>query len=172
MTRTLPSILITGTPGCGKTTLSSKIATLYPEFQHIDVSQLVKEKELHDGLDKEFDSLLFDEDKVIDELESVVPNGGCIVDFHSCDFFPETWFDLVIVLRSDNTVLYDRLAKRNYSVKKITENIECEIMQVVLDEAMDAYAKEMVVELNNNTTEDMDSNVDRIMEWIKAFQSK
>ena len=38
--------------------------------------------------------------------------GGNIVDFHSCDFFPERWFDLVIVLQTDNTILYDRLEKR------------------------------------------------------------
>jgi adenylate kinase len=39
-------------------------------------------------------------------------NGGVLVDFHSVGFFPERWFDLVIVLRTDNTVLFDRLAKR------------------------------------------------------------
>jgi adenylate kinase len=38
--------------------------------------------------------------------------GGNIVDYHSCDFFPERWFDLVIVLQTDNTILYDRLEKR------------------------------------------------------------
>lgn len=44
-----------------------------------------------------------------DELEDQMSAGGNIVDFHSCDFFPERWFDLVIVLRVDNTVLFDRL---------------------------------------------------------------
>jgi adenylate kinase len=39
-------------------------------------------------------------------------NGGCIIDFHSCDFFPERWFDLVVVLRTDNDVLFGRLEKR------------------------------------------------------------
>ncbi len=38
--------------------------------------------------------------------------GGVIVDFHSCDFFPERWFDLVVVLRVDNSVLYPRLENR------------------------------------------------------------
>lgn len=38
--------------------------------------------------------------------------GGNIVDFHSCDFFPERWFDLVVVLLTDNTVLYPRLEAR------------------------------------------------------------
>jgi broad-specificity NMP kinase len=38
--------------------------------------------------------------------------GGMVVDYHGCDFFPERWFDLVIVLRSDNTTLYSRLENR------------------------------------------------------------
>ena len=79
-------------------------------------------------------------------------HGGNIIDFHSCDFFPERWFDLVLVLRADNTVLYDRLvciclpchvvhlllmhqAKRGYAQTKLQENVQCEIMQVVLEEA-------------------------------------
>lgn len=38
--------------------------------------------------------------------------GGKIVDFHTCEVFPERWFDLVIVLRADNSVLYGRLEQR------------------------------------------------------------
>ena len=49
--------------------------------------------------------------------------GGNIVDSHSIDYFPERWFDLVLVLRTNNTVLFDRLTKRGYSQKKVTENI-------------------------------------------------
>ncbi len=40
------------------------------------------------------------------------PAGGCVVDYHGSDFFPERWFDLIVVLRTDNTVLYDRLLQR------------------------------------------------------------
>ena len=49
------------------------------------------------------------------------------------------WFDLVVVLTCDNTVLYDRLQARNYRDNKIQENVECEIMQVVLEEARESY---------------------------------
>jgi adenylate kinase len=35
-----------------------------------------------------------------------------VVDFHGSEMFPERWFDLVVVLRTDNDVLYDRLEKR------------------------------------------------------------
>ena len=39
--------------------------------------------------------------------------GGKILDTHMCvDYFPERWFDLVVVLRSSTNVLFDRLQKR------------------------------------------------------------
>ena len=50
--------------------------------------------------------------QVIDELEEAMGEGGNIVDYHGCDFFPERWFDIVFVLRTDNTVLYERLEQR------------------------------------------------------------
>lgn len=50
--------------------------------------------------------------QVCDELEGMMEGGGNIVDHHGCDFFPEHWFDRVVVLQTDNTVLYDRLNKR------------------------------------------------------------
>ena len=49
------------------------------------------------------------------------------------------WFDLVVVLTCDNTILYDRLASRNYKDNKIQENVQCEIMHVVLEEARESY---------------------------------
>ena len=49
------------------------------------------------------------------------------------------WFDLIVVLTCDNTILYDRLIARNYKLNKIQENVQCEIMKIVLDEAFDNY---------------------------------
>ena len=36
----------------------------------------------------------------------------------------------VVVLTSDNTILFDRLVKRGYKTNKVQENVECEIMRV------------------------------------------
>ena len=58
---------------------------------------------------------------------------------------------------------------RNYSVKKITENNEAEIMEVIAQEARDSYAPEIVVELKSECTGDLESNVARIVEWIHAW---
>ena len=48
----------------------------------------------------------------MDTLEDAMNTGGNIVDYHGCDFFPERWFDIVFVLRTDNGLLYKRLEER------------------------------------------------------------
>ena len=50
--------------------------------------------------------------QVCDELEDMMEEGGVIVDYHGYDFFPERCFDRVVVLQTDNSILYDRLSKR------------------------------------------------------------
>jgi adenylate kinase len=54
-------------------------------------------------------------------------------------------------------------------LKKIQENNEAEIMSVVLEEAREAYAEEIVVALNSENTTDLESNVSRIVQWIEAW---
>ena len=73
---------------------------------------------------------------------------------------------MVLVLRTDNTVLYDRLEKRGYSAKKVQENVTCEIMQVVEDEARESYQEEIVKILKSDSVEDMDANIDNLCDWI------
>ena len=73
---------------------------------------MVKDKQLYESYDEEYKSYVIDEDKVCDELEPIMQQKGVIVDYHGSDFFPERWFDLVVVLRTDNTILYDRLKAR------------------------------------------------------------
>ncbi len=63
---------------------------------------------MHSGHDTDFDCFILDEDKIVDYMEDMMSrspedddgdggrSGGVIVDFHTCDFFPERWFDLVI----------------------------------------------------------------------------
>ncbi|ORX60880.1 P-loop containing nucleoside triphosphate hydrolase protein [Piromyces finnis] len=168
--RKLPNILITGTPGTGKTTTSELLA-IATGLNNINVGTIVKEKECHEGVDKEFDAFILDEDKLVDEMEEMMSAGGNIVDFHSCDFFPERWFDLIVVLRTYNEILYPRLESRGYKQHKIEENVEAEIMQVVLEEARESYKPEIVIELMSNTVEEMESNVNRIEEWVENYKA-
>ncbi|KAI0348653.1 P-loop containing nucleoside triphosphate hydrolase protein [Trametopsis cervina] len=165
-----PVIVITGTPGTGKTTHAQMLAEESPiPLKHINVGDLVKEKTLYEEYDEEWQSYTVDEDKLLDELEPLALEGGIILDWHTCEIFPERWPDLVVVLRCDHTKLWERLEKRNYPLKKIQENNEAEIMEVVLDEARSSYPAEVVVELKSEGTEDLEANVARIIEWIQAW---
>ena len=131
--KTLPCIVITGTPGTGKTTHAQLLAAESPvPLKHINVGDLVKEKELYEEYDEEWQSYTVDEDKVrtfgdttlafagvdvhtlklLDELEPLASAGGVILDWHTCEIFPERWADLVVVLRCDHTKLWERLEKR------------------------------------------------------------
>lgn len=122
----------------------------------------------------------------MDELELVIADGNVILDWHTCDIFPERWPDLVVVLTCNHTQLWDRLEKRfvfveipiahsesaprGYPLKKIRENNEAEIMQVVLEEARSSYPPEIIVELKSESMEDLESNVSRIVAWISAWR--
>ncbi|RYP19716.1 hypothetical protein DL767_009598 [Monosporascus sp. MG133] len=173
--RTSPNIIITGTPGVGKTTHCEVLAER-TGLRHLSVNQIVKEKGCHEGWDEEFMSWIVDEDKLLDEIEPEALAGGCIIDWHACDLFPESWIDLVVVLRVDSTTLYDRLTARRahparkYPEAKLQENLDSEIMQVLLQEARDSYDAEIVVELSSNDTDEMESNVDRIESWVRQWK--
>jgi len=63
--RSAPVIIITGTPGTGKSIHAQLLAEESPILlQHINVGELVKEKGLHEGFDAEWQAYTVDEDKV------------------------------------------------------------------------------------------------------------
>ncbi|KAI9173336.1 factor activating pos9 [Blastocladiella emersonii ATCC 22665] len=166
--RRLPNILVTGTPGTGKTTTSELLA-MATSLTHINIGDLVREKSLHEGWDPEYECHIVDEDKLCDELEDIMTAGGNIVDFHTVDFFPERWFDLIVVLRTDNGELFRRLEARKYNQKKLEENVTAEIMQVILEDARGSYKEDIVVELQSNTVDEMESNVEQLSSWAEEW---
>ena len=63
MSRSQPNIIITGTPGVGKTSHCELLAA-NTGLKHLSINQVVKDRSCHDGWDAEFKSWIVDEDKV------------------------------------------------------------------------------------------------------------
>jgi len=169
----LPNILITGTPGTGKSSLADSVAKKLG-FKYLNIGDIIKENKFFSEYDAEFDTHILDEDsedQLLDYLEPIVKEGGCVVDYHSSGIFGESWFEIVLVLRAQTEILFDRLTQRGYSEKKRTENMECEIMEVVLEEARESYDPEMVHEVPSNSLEDLDQNVARMEAWLQAWRT-
>eukprot|EP00922_Rhytidocystis_sp_ex-Travisia-forbesii_P064289 GHVS01095553.1.p1 GENE.GHVS01095553.1~~GHVS01095553.1.p1 ORF type:complete len:204 (+),score=48.19 GHVS01095553.1:242-853(+) len=173
-----PNILVSGTPGVGKTTLCEELCSVMsPSLYHLEVGELIQQDQLYSEWDEELSCSVFDENRVLEKLEEKmeggekVGEGGILVDFHSCWFFPPDWFDLVVVLRNETAVLYERLENKLYRENKITQNIECEIFQVVYDEAMEQFPEDLIVQFNNNTLEELQANVQRIKQWVEEWMA-
>jgi adenylate kinase len=61
--RTEPNIIITGTPGVGKTSHCTLLASA-TGLKHLSINQIVKDRECHEGWDEDHQSWIVDEDKV------------------------------------------------------------------------------------------------------------
>ena len=166
----LPNLLVCGTPGVGKTTLCSAASERFG-LRHVSVGDVVRSRGYHAGTDARFDALVLDaasEDQLLDELEPLMAAGGVLLEFHSVDFFPERWFQRVLVLRAGTAALYDRLTARGYATRKVEENVTAEIMCVVAEEARESYAAGVVHELQHETLEDMEAALAVIGQWLEG----
>lgn len=167
--RPRPNILVTGTPGVGKSTFCRQLAD-EAGLEHLELSKLIQEERLYTERDCERDCTIFDEALVLSRIEDLMLEGNKLVDFHSCDFFPEDWFDLICVLRADTEKIYDRLKSRHYDQNKIDENVQCEIFRVLLDEALETFCKDNVKEMSNNTPDELEKNVESVTAWLTQWK--
>ncbi|GAD95817.1 conserved hypothetical protein [Paecilomyces variotii No. 5] len=169
--RKSPNVIITGTPGVGKTVHCEQLAQ-ETGLRHLSINQVAKDRECYDGYDEERKSWIVDEDKLLDAIEDEVLQGGYLIDWHACDLFPKSWIDLVVVLRCPSTsIFHDRLSARGYKDDKLQENLDAEIFGLLLEEAREAYDEEIVVELTSEKDDDVESNCERIVAWINAWKA-
>lgn len=64
MSRVSPNLIVTGTPGVGKTSHCEILATT-TGLRHLSINQFVKEHGCHEGFDENLQTYIVDDDKVL-----------------------------------------------------------------------------------------------------------
>ena len=140
-------IVITGTPGTGKSTLAKKI-----KGKLIDVTKIVKENKLCNEYDKKKQCYVMDVDilnKLLIEIIEKEKKRGTkklIMDSHLSHYLPKKYVNLCIITKCELKILKKRLEKRKYSKEKVRENLDCEIFDICLNEAKEAGHKVTVID--------------------------
>jgi len=164
------NILICGTPGTGKTTLVERLKPKLPKFNFINLSQFAIENDCISEYDDKMETHVLDEVKLLQKIEpSLKSNKFNLIESIHSDLLSETTIDWIFVCRTNNTRLYDRLKARSYKESKISNNLEAEIFQTILDEAKETFGSERITELTSNSEKDVETNVKSILERIKLL---
>lgn len=125
-------IAVTGTPGTGKTELGKKLKESGRNV--IFLNEFIKENGLLGEYDEEADSYDVDTDELNQVLEKYRNDDMTYyVEGHLSHFVKSS---KIIVIRCSPNILFERLNKREYSEEKIRENVQAEILDVILCEAV------------------------------------
>ncbi len=139
-------ICVTGTPGAGKTFLAKKLAKKLG-LKYVEINKVIEEHRLSDGYDKKRKSNIVDIKKLNKTLEKIIKNDkSIIIDGHLSHYLPRKYVDLCIVVKCNLKILKNRLNKRGYSKEKIRENLDSEIFDICLNEAIENKHKILVVD--------------------------
>src|SRR3989338_6316314 len=133
-------IIVTGSVGTGKTTLSKKLAKKL-NFRYLDVNETIKEYNIAEGYDKKRKTKIVDVKKLNNEIKD-----GVIIDSHLSHYLPKKYVDLCIVTKCDLKILKKRLKRKKYSESKIRENLDAEIFDICLSEAKESRHKVIVID--------------------------
>lgn len=144
------TLVIVGSPGVGKSSISSLLAT-HLKGRYINVGDLVKHEGLDSGLDKKRDALIADTERVSERISEIIEEfeGYVIVEGHfAMDVVRAEDVLFAFVLRRNPDELREVLEKRKYTKEKISENVAAEILDVCLFDAVQAYREGKVHEID------------------------
>jgi adenylate kinase len=145
-------IIVTGSVASGKTALAKLLAKKNHAI-YIDVNGLIKEYRLYSSYNKKLKSYLVNVKKLNKFLINLIKNSknNLVLDSHLTHYLPSKYVDLCYVTKCDLKTLKKRLEKRRYSKEKIRENLDAEILDVCLIEALENKHKVKVI----NTTKEI-----------------
>ena len=134
---------ITGTPGTGKSTVSTHL-----DGKIIDLKEYLEENELGDINEK--GEIEVEIEELRQNSPEIPKNEDLILEGHLAHFLD---LDYCVVLRCRPDELRERLEKRDYTSEKIEENIESEKLDVILSQAVQRQNKVLEVDTTDRTVE-------------------
>lgn len=121
---------ITGTPGTGKTAVSKVLRDR--GYDVLDMTQHIRDHGLREDYDADRDTYDVDVERLNDSLSDY---DDVLFEGHLSHFMD---VDMVIVLRCSPDVMQQRLMARGYDDGKVLENVQAEVLDVILFEAVDS----------------------------------
>lgn len=152
-------IIITGTPGTGKTSVTNMLKEKF-DAEFISINSLLEEYDLNLGIDEKRGYKIVDTKKMIPIIEDIKENTvkDIIFEGHLAQDYPNA--DLVIVLRCNPEILKDRLNSRNWKEEKIHENISAEILGVCTQESYETYGENVQeIDSSNLSIEELSDTI-------------
>ncbi len=128
-------IIITGTPGVGKSTLAKKLVkALGKNWKRVDLHKYYKV--VSSGYDQKKKCYELDLKKLTQLISNLKNKNNLIFDSHISHLLPKRLVELCIVLTCpDLKLLKKRLQRRGYAQDKINDNLQSEIFQTCLEES-------------------------------------
>jgi adenylate kinase len=149
-------IIVSGTPGTGKTTYAKKLAK-EKGYLYVDVNKVILANKLSEGYDFNRDTKIIDTEKLNKALISRIEQEkkkktkGLVIDSHLSHYLPKKYVDLCIITKCELKELKKRLVKRCYPKDKVRENLDAEIFEVCKVEAQENGHKVKVVDTSKKT---------------------
>jgi len=134
-------IVVSGTPGTGKTTYSKQLCQKN-KYMYLDVKKLLS-KDVVEVYDKKRDTKIVDIDKLNKKLIAIIKKEqkkaikGIVIDSHLGHYIPRKYVNKVVITKCSLPELKKRLEERKYSEEKVKENMESEIFDVCRIEALE-----------------------------------
>jgi len=161
-------IVISGTPGTGKTTVASMLSKKI-KGTHIDLSELVLKEKLYKEVDKKRETVVADLNKLLSRLKEIIKstNSPIIIEGHYAEIVPSEFVNIAVILRAHPKELKKRLKEKNFKENKIRENIQAEILGVCSYNALNTYNKEKIYEIDT-TSKTPNETVELILKIIEG----
>lgn|SRR3989338_2923877 len=166
-------IILTGTPGTGKTSIAKELAKIL-NAGLIDVNKVIKKNKLDEEYDKKRKTNVVNELKLAKILQDIAKRFKnekelnskrklLIIESHMSHFLPRKYVDYCFVTKCDIKELSTRLGKKGYSKAKISENIEAEIFEVCLQEALERKHNVIIVDTTGKSAGQSAGKISRII---------